>query len=203
MRLRMLLAAALVVTVTRGAHTTPKGDQSALAAPVTITEADCTATKLTGTIAPAQIGEPVSGVTLAAPAWVAAAGAVPAYCRIDGSMLPVDKSPSARPINFRVVLPASWNHRAVQMGGSGINGVIPPLTGGDGPGSVPLVARGLATYGSDSGHQAAFGRRGDPPPAGGDDWALNDEAIRNFGYMQMKKTHDAAMILIERAYGAR
>ena len=35
------------------------------------------------------------------------------------------------------------------------------------------------------------------------DWALNDEAIRNLGYMQMKKTHDAAMVLIERAYGSR
>ena len=32
-----------------------------------------------------------------------------------------------------------------------------------------------------------------------DDWALNDEAIANLGYMQMKKTHDAAMVLIERA----
>src|SRR4029077_415346 len=36
-----------------------------------------------------------------------------------------------------------------------------------------------------------------------DDWALNEEAIRNLGYMQMKKTHDAAMVIIERAYGAR
>ena len=36
-----------------------------------------------------------------------------------------------------------------------------------------------------------------------DDWALNDEAIRNLGYMQMKKTHDAAMVIIERAYRAR
>ena len=36
-----------------------------------------------------------------------------------------------------------------------------------------------------------------------DDWALNDEAIRNLGYMQMKKTHDAAMVIIERAYGER
>ena len=35
------------------------------------------------------------------------------------------------------------------------------------------------------------------------DWALNDEAIRNLGYMQMKKTLDAAMVVIERAYGAR
>ena len=32
---------------------------------------------------------------------------------------------------------------------------------------------------------------------------LNDEAIKNLGYMQMKKTHDAAMVLIERMYGTR
>src|SRR6185295_5441502 len=36
-----------------------------------------------------------------------------------------------------------------------------------------------------------------------DEWALNDEAIRNLGYMQLKKTHDAAMVLIQRAYGER
>jgi hypothetical protein len=36
-----------------------------------------------------------------------------------------------------------------------------------------------------------------------DDWALNDEAIRNLGYMQMKKTHDAAIVIIERADGER
>jgi feruloyl esterase len=45
---------------------------------------------------------------------------------------------------------------------------------------------------------------GPPPPAGSaDDWALNDEAIKNLGYMQLKKTHDAAMILIERIYGEK
>jgi feruloyl esterase len=47
--------------------------------------------------------------------------------------------------------------------------------------------------------------RGTPPafvaPPGADDWALNDEAMRNLGYMQLKKTHDAAMVLIERMYG--
>ena len=36
-----------------------------------------------------------------------------------------------------------------------------------------------------------------------DDWTLNEEAIRNLGYAQMKKTHDAAMVIIERAYGER
>ena len=30
---------------------------------------------------------------------------------------------------------------------------------------------------------------------------LNEEAIANLGYMQMKKTHDAAIVLIERLYG--
>jgi len=52
-----------------------------------------------------------------------------------------------------------------------------------------------------------FGRgmsrgQGAAPPAGsGDDWALNDEAMKNLGYMQLKKTHDAAMVLMERLYG--
>ena len=82
-----------------------------------------------------------------------------------------------------------------------MNGFIPPLT--TGPGSP--FAHGFVTYGSDSGHQAGglgFGRSqaSGPPPS--DDWALNDEAIKNLGYMQMKKTHDAAMVLIKRMYGA-
>src|SRR6185436_3942715 len=80
-----------------------------------------------------------------------------------------------------------------------------------GPGAQgpSLLDRGFATYGSDSGHQIAFGARGGagrgvPPGVNvSDDWALNDEAIRNLGYAQMKKTHDAAMVIIERAYGAR
>jgi feruloyl esterase len=91
-----------------------------------------------------------------------------------------------------------------------MNGIVPNLTGG-GPGAQgpSLLDRGFATYGSDSGHQMSFGRRGGPPQAGAagantsDDWALNDEAIRNLGYAQMKKTHDAAMVIIERAYGER
>ena len=37
----------------------------------------------------------------------------------------------------------------------------------------------------------------------GDEWAMNDEAMRNLAYMQMKKTHDAAMVIIERIYGKR
>jgi hypothetical protein len=67
--------------------------------------------------------------------------------------------------------------------------VIPNLTAGE---AASLLQRGFATYGSDSGHQFAP-----------NEWTLSDEALKNLGYMQMKKTHDAAMVLIERTYGER
>lgn len=165
----------------------------------TVTEAECTVAKLGGGIPVSAIGEPVSAVTLSTPRWVAAAKGTPAYCSVNGAMAPVDKAPNAKPINFQVAFPPSWNGRAAQLGGGGINGVIPGLTG---PGSP--FAQGFVTYGSDSGHQAGgFGRgpAAGPPPS--DDWALNDEAIKNLGYAQLKKTHDAAMVLIQRLYGEK
>jgi len=196
-------------------------------APKTISEADCTAAKLGSEIPAGAIGEPVSAVTLNAPQWRAETANAPAYCSVEGSMAPVDKSSTARPIHFGVALPASWLRRGAQLGGGGMNGSIPMLTGGVGRGRPPLLAQGFATYGSDSGHQmggfgmpgggvrmpGAAGRGGAPGggmPAGfgapnpaADQWALNDEAIANLGYMQLKKTHDAAMVLIQRAYGER
>jgi feruloyl esterase len=175
-----------------------------------LTAAGCTAERLGASVAPSAIGEPVRSVTVSAPSWVEAANGVPAHCRVNGSMASIDTAASSRPIHFSVVLPASWSRRAAQLGGGGMNGVVPNLTGG-GPGAQgpSLLDRGFATYGSDSGHQAAFGGRGGagrgaPPGVNvSDDWALNEEAIKNLGYAQMKKTHDAAMVIIERAYGER
>lgn len=163
----------------------------------TISEADCTTNKLGSTIPISAIGEPVSGIALSAPRWIAASGNMPAYCAVDGSMSPVDRSPSAKPILFRVALPTSWNRRAAQLGGGGTNGTIPNLTG-------EALQQGLATYGSDSGHQnPPPGPRGAPANPAAADWWANDEAVRNFGYLQMKKTHDAAMVILERMYGER
>jgi feruloyl esterase len=75
-------------------------------------------------------------------------------------------------------------------------------------GKNPMINKGYVMYGSDSGHQGGMGGGGavlasGPAGAKPDDWALNDEAIRNLGYMQMKKTHDAVMVIIERIYGER
>jgi hypothetical protein len=158
-----------------------------------LTEADCTAEKLGASIPVDVIGEPVAAVTLSAPVWKSAAAPLPAYCSIDGSMAPVETSGKAKPILFRVLLPSEWSERAAQLGGGGMNGMIPNLTMTFGVTTgAGLLERGFATYGSDSGHTMA-----------GTDWALSDESIKNLGYMQLKKTHDAAMVLIQRAYGQK
>jgi feruloyl esterase len=207
------LAGLAIVRATAGGQIPASASAVRSGTEITIGAADCTADRLGTTIPIGSIGEPVGRVTLAPPVWAEATATAPAYCRVDGLIDAVDASPTARPINFGVALPATWSRRAAQLGGGGMNGTIPGLTGGGGSGSPSLLARGFATFGSDSGHQAGVGRGGrrgggaggpdiaPPPPS--NDWALNDEAIANLGYMQMKKTHDAAVVLIERLYRER
>lgn len=155
-----------------------------------------------GTSIPASsIGEPVGSVKLYEPRWVEATNDTPAYGVVEGSIFPVD--PNGWPINFRVLLPGSWSQRSMQAGGGGMNGTITVREGKN-----PMLNKGISLYGSDSGHQSAgFGGAPSKPlplgPTSGDEWALNEEAIRNMGYMQMKKTHDAAMVIMERVYGKR
>src|SRR5690349_12839176 len=71
-----------------GSKSQPPGAKS-------ITEADCTASKLGTDIPVTAIGEPISRVTLKPPVWTAASNADPAYCSVDGSMAPVDSSATA------------------------------------------------------------------------------------------------------------
>ncbi|SAL02830.1 tannase and feruloyl esterase [Caballeronia arationis] len=113
------------------------------------------------------------------------------YCRIVGSIKAVqDNTPDIR---FEVNLPSRWNGRALQMGGGGYSGVL--VSGTEpmpfAPDSTPL-AKGYATFGSDSGHVGNSGRA---------DFAANDEAILNFGFGHLKKTHDVALALIQLGYG--
>jgi feruloyl esterase len=180
---RVALAGGLLALVSVSSVHAQTNDRS-----LTLTESVCTSQALASAIDPDRIGEPVSGVELDSLAWVAASGPTPAHCLINGRLEPVDQSATARPIRFGVALPADWNRRAIQMGGGGMNGSVPGIAGGFGGPSN--LASGFVTYGSDSGHSN-----------GDNEWTLNDEAIRNLGYMQMKKTHDVAMVLIERAYG--
>jgi Tannase and feruloyl esterase len=122
--------------------------------------------------------------------------ATPSFCRVLGHIDPTD--PKAPPIRFQLNLPLQWNGRSLQYGGGGFNGVLitgvglPPAAPFDGP--SPL-ARGFATYGTDSGHET---KPGQPPQA----FAANDEAFLNFAHLAYKKVRDAAVTLITRPMAA-
>src|SRR4030095_15756121 len=102
----LILATAVAAAVfTSGIRLKAVSPQTpAASAARTISAEDCSSTKLGTAIPTTSIGEPVAGVTLAAPRWVAATGNAPAYCSIDGVMAPTDTSTHGRPINFRVIL---------------------------------------------------------------------------------------------------
>lgn len=133
------------------------------------------------------IGLPSKGVRIGSATVVAAPAE---HCEVKGEILPVDAA--APPIRFQVNLPADWNGKALQMGGGGFDGTVVTGLGAlpRAPDSAPVpVTRGYATFGSDSGHagnDAAF--------------ASNDEALTNFAYAQLKKTHDVALALIKARY---
>ena len=93
-------------------------------------------------------------------------GRRPRGARSTASSPSVDTSATARPINFRVALPAEWNHRAVQQGGGGMNGSIPDLTGARYRiGGQSHAQLGFVTYGSDSGHQSGSRRHAGTGPS--------------------------------------
>jgi hypothetical protein len=162
-------------------------------ADISLSEATCPA--LNGrTIGAAHIGLPSGEAKMASAVMMpsVAAGtnpqgqptpAIPEFCKVLGSIAPID--PAAPPINFQVNLPVTWNGKAVQYGGVGLNGVL--ITGlapwPDVPPNVPTpLAQGYVTLGTDSGHQVAalpeihaFG--------------LNEEALINFAYASYKKVH--------------
>jgi len=149
------------------------------------------------TIAAPAIGLPTSGAEVQTATMVVASTANNPngeYCKVTGIVKP--KNPSSPNLEFEVNLPASWNRRALQMGGGGYNGTL--VTGLAGftlqPAGVdnPLK-QGYVTLGSDGGHKSTQGFDGR--------FAMDDEALANFGKESVKKTHDAALEVIKKAYG--
>ncbi len=152
-------------------------------------------------IKPVAIGMPTTGALVTSAVVIPAAGtgvaAVAEYCKVLGDINPVD--PTAPKIRFQVNLPSNWNGKALMFGGGGYNGVL--ATGlanvPAGPTDKPApLARGYATFGSDSGHQAnANGSRDGT-------FGTNDEALKNFASDAIKKTRDAAINIIQTRYAA-
>ncbi len=116
------------------------------------------------------------------------------YCRVRGAIAPVD--PTAPEIRFQANLPTHWNRKALQFGGGGYNGRIPNTLGLEVhglEGTPTPLARGFLTFASDSGHQAES--------ADDASFALNAEALHNFGYAHIRKTLDAVRQVATARYG--
>jgi Tannase and feruloyl esterase len=84
----------------------------------------------------------------------------------------------------------------LQMGGGGYNGT---LVTGLGPFTLQpanvdnALKQGFVTLGTDGGHKSTAGFDGT--------FAMDDEALRNFGKESVKKGHDVAIEIIKKAYG--
>lgn len=150
----------------------------------------------------ARIGLPTGGARVSTAKVVAAAGTGPAlrpeHCLVSGEIAPVD--PAAPPIRFNLALPAEWNGKVLMFGGGGMNGAVPNVVGNvsAGPLDKPLpIARGYATFGSDSGHQANALASLDGS------FGLNDEALANYAGDALKKTRDVAVELVTARYGRK
>jgi len=175
------------------------GGNETSAPPATLSPMACA--QLEGASIPAaSIGMPTSGGVVTSAAVVAASGtganAVPEHCLVSASIAPADKT--APDIRFRVAMPTEWNRKVVMFGGGGFDGSIPSVTANVPAGPADQlrpVARGYATFASDSGHQA--NEYGSQDGAFG----LNEEAARNFGGDALKKTRDAAVYLVKARYG--
>lgn len=118
------------------------------------------------------------------------------FCKVTGIIKPVD--PESFNMEFEVNLPEYWNRRALQMGGGGYDGSL--VTGLTGYTMQPAnidnpLKQGFVTLGGDGGHKSSQAFDGS--------FALNDEALFNFGKQSIKKVHDTAVEIIRRAYGSK
>lgn len=83
-----------------------------------------------------------AGTTITAAAVVAADGARPRYCRVDGHT-----TSSGNEVNFRLGLPDGWNGKFLFQGVGGLGGTIASLDSS--------LARGYAAASTDTGHVAS------------------------------------------------
>jgi feruloyl esterase len=116
----------------------------------------------------------------------------PEYCQLLIDIKPID--PSAPMVKVQVNLPTTWNKRSLQLGGGGLNGTLVTGLGparADGPELALPITRGFMTLGTDSGHVGSTG-----------DFALNEEALRNYQYASYKKTRDVGVEVARRFYGS-
>ena len=119
--------------------------------------------------------------------------ALPAHCRIEGSIDPhkgADGKDYA--IGFALALPDEWNGRFLLQGGGGLNGSVGIPMGPVAAGGRPALSRGFAVITHDSGHKGA----------GFDDSFMTDQrAALNFAEASVRIVTVDGKALTERFYG--
>jgi feruloyl esterase len=99
-----------------------------------------------------------AGTVSAGPGSPPIAVALPAYCRVSGTINErVGAGGKPYAIGFQIALPENWNGRLLFQGGGGLNGVIRPPLGVQATGDRPALARGFAIVSTDSGHHSDTG----------------------------------------------
>jgi len=116
------------------------------------------------------------------------------FCKAIGIIKP--KHPGSPNLEFEVNLPVAWNRRVLQMGGGGYDGTL--VTGLTAYTLQPAtmdtpLKQGFVTLGSDGGHKGGPGFDGS--------FGTDEEALVNYGKESVKKAHDAAIVVIRKAYG--
>jgi feruloyl esterase len=120
------------------------------------------------------------GTTITASTVVAAEGAAPEYCRIDGNV-----ATPGNAVNFRLGLPNAWNGKFFFEGVGGFGGTIGSLSAG--------LEKGYASASTDTGHQGSVVDAS---------WALNNPAKRiDYAYRGTHVTAAAAKALSHAYYG--
>ncbi|MEP6722138.1 MAG: tannase/feruloyl esterase family alpha/beta hydrolase [Variovorax sp.] len=147
------------------------------------------------TVAASEMGLPSGAATVGSARLVAAGNGLPEHCQVQGSI--AARTANAEPIRFQLNLPIPWHGKALMYGGGGFNGLLTsgltPLR--DAPAGLPVpLARGYATFGTDSGHDGAA------YPTDPAKFALNDEMFENFAFGSYKKVKDASTVLMQRYY---
>lgn len=126
-------------------------------------EASCTAEFMTA--AASSLGTTVTvkpiknGMFGGATRYVAASGAVTAYCQVSGSF--VTNSATGKTANFMATFPTNWNGKYLQLGCSGhcgqfyvSNPALPSITVTAQGHSTQIIEKGYATFATDEGHES-------------------------------------------------
>lgn len=138
----------------------------------------------------------IANLQIASAADVAASGALPAHCKVNGALQPrtgIDGKRYAIGFELRTPLPAAWNGKFFFQGGGGTNGFIVPATGNllNAPSGTALE-RGYAVASTDGGHDSG---------QSDSTFAVDPQARSDYGYNAVGQVTVAAKQIIQARFG--